>query len=268
MEGVLASTVATADVVGAFVLPDRACLRVELAELAASSDVAKRCLTAVTGGEFIHPDGRQEPLLDVRLSPDQLGLIAYLAKRCPAKISLDVGFGMGSSSTMILAARSSIGRDFEHIVFDPYGLPGGRGALVNEYLEAEFSDVHRRVWKRSEIGLALLYETVGPNSVGLAFIDGYHTFEQVLVDFFMTDRLCVVGSHILFDDAHFPAIEGVVEYIKTNRPDYLVESLPIFNTSVVRKISDVGPTWDSYIPFAVPQREGWTAHPTAGTPWA
>jgi hypothetical protein len=249
-------------------LPERERLPLELADLTAKSDGARRCFEAVTQGSFIHPDGRQEPLLDIRLSPEQLGLLAYLARRCPTKLSLDIGFGMGSSSTMIMAARASINHDFEHVVFDPYGLPGGRGLLVNEYLETEFARVYRRVWKRSEIGLAQLFDEVGPNSVGLTFIDGYHTFDQVLVDFFMADLLCIRGGYILFDDAHFPAIEAAIEYIRTNRPDYVVGSLPIFNTSVVRKINSNKPSWDTFVPFSVPQRHGWTPHPTASTAWA
>lgn len=239
-------------------LPSEWELDLELRELAASSDAAARCVRAVTEGVFVHPDGRSEALHDVKLSRSQLALIAHLAKFCTASLSIDVGFGMGSSATVICAARRALGQPFEHLAFDPYGLPEKRGSVVQAYLEDEFSTEFRRVWKRSEIGLALEFDARGPGVAGFVFIDGFHTFEQVLVDFYLADQLCEVGAYILFDDAHFPAIEGVVEYVRTNRPDYAVSHLPVFNTSVVKKISHQRPDWDAYKPFQVPQREGWT----------
>lgn len=240
-------------------LPSLDALAEELADLVAESDTARRCLSAVTTGLFEHPDGRSEGLHDIRIAPAQLALLAHLSKQCCARVSIDIGFGMGSSAAMILAARRSVGEIFDHRAFDPWGLPDGRGRLVQEYLDQTFPDQFLRLWKRSEVGMPALFDQMGYGAVGLVFIDGSHTFEQVMVDFVMSDLVCGVGAYIVFDDALFPAIEAVVDYIRTNRPDYAVSHLPVVNTSVVRKISDKRPEWDAFRPFPVPERQGWTS---------
>lgn len=239
-------------------LPHLDVLSRDLERLTAESDTANRCVNAVVDGIFAHPDGRKEHLNNIRLAPAQLALIAHLAKLCPTSLSIDIGFGMGSSAAMILAARRAVGAPFEHLVFDPWGLGDGKGSLVEEYLSTEFPQSFRRIWKRSEVGLPQLFEERGQGAAGLVFIDGGHTFEQVIVDFFMADLLCGVGAYIVFDDSYFPAIETVVEYIRANRPDYAVAHLPVVNTSVIQKITASPPAWDSFRPFPVPLRTNWT----------
>lgn len=241
-----------------FVLPSPGEMATELEELVAECDAARRCVEAVVKGCFSHPDGRSESLFDIRLPLAQLALLTHLGKKCPARLSIDIGFGMGTSATIIMAARRSMGARFEHLAFDPWGLPEGRGTLVQEYLDTEFAAQFRRCWKVSELGMPQLIDERGPGTAGLVFIDGFHTFEQVMVDFVMSDLLVAVGGYIVFDDAYFPAIEAVVEYIRRNRPDYAVSHLPVVNTSIAQKISATRPDWDAFRPFPVPARQGWT----------
>jgi hypothetical protein len=63
-------------------------------------------------------------------------------------------------------------------------------------------------------------------TVQFALIDGYHTFDQALVDFSYVDRLLEHGGIVVFDDAQMPAIDRVVRYV-SNYPIYrLYESAP------------------------------------------
>jgi hypothetical protein len=52
--------------------------------------------------------------------------------------------------------------------------------------------------------------------VDFAFIDGWHTFDFALVDFFFIDRISSVGGVVVFDDANWPAIRKVCRFVKTN----------------------------------------------------
>ncbi len=230
----------------------------ELLALTGRSDAASRCLNASVDGIFTHPDGSGDPLGDCRIAPTALALIAYLSRNNPTDLSIDVGFGMGSSATMALAARRDRGDAFKHLAFDPWGLGDGRGAVVERYLNEEFGASFERVRKLSEIGLGQLLEERGHGCAGYIFIDGNHSFEQVITDFLLADALCCVGGHIVFDDAHFPAIEAAVEYIRANRDDYATWHLPVVNTSVIRKIRSERPPWYTFRPFKVPQRLDWT----------
>ncbi len=49
------------------------------------------------------------------------------------------------------------------------------------------------------------------------FIDGNHTFDFVLLDFFYADRMLEIGGVIGFDDLWMLAVRQVVAYVMRNR---------------------------------------------------
>ena len=53
----------------------------------------------------------------------------------------------------------------------------------------------------------------------LGFIDGYHTFDHTLIDFFYLNRMIRVGGMIVIDDANFPSIRKLIRYLR-NYPAY------------------------------------------------
>lgn len=234
-----------------------------LVELSRNVDSIRRYLAAFDAGHFVHPDGSSAPL-DVSLSPPQAALLAYLAQRCPVPLSIEAGFGMGTSASVILGSRQFVGRPFEHMVFDPFPQ---RGVLVQSYLETEFGDRFRRCHERSESGLGRLLSERGQKCVGLAFIDGGHQFETVMTDFRLADLLCCDGGYIVFDDALLPAIETVINYVRCNRPDYALAHLAAPNTSVLCKVAPDAREWSSFVPFPVAQRENWTRPYVVRTGW-
>ena len=235
---------------------------VKLRALAAKEQAVALCISALETGTFRTPNGRTEDLRAERISIEQAALLSHLARLCPKPLSVEVGFGMGSSAAIILGTRRFAAKPVAHLIFDPYGLPGGRGEIVQSYLKTRFPKSFRRIMKQSEIGLAALLDKQGPGCAGMIFIDGGHRFENVMTDFVLADQLCCVGGYVVLDDAWFPAIESVVNYVKANRPDYAVAHLPIPNCTVLMKRDEDRRDWDAFKPFDVPQRENWT--PSAG----
>lgn len=53
----------------------------------------------------------------------------------------------------------------------------------------------------------------------MAFIDGKHTADQALLDFYFLDRMIEPGGIVVFDDVHFPSVNKVVRYVSTY-PNY------------------------------------------------
>lgn len=239
-------------------LPPERQLIAEARALAQKEEAIALTLQALESGTFRHPDGRTDDLQNVKLQPGEVGLLAHLARACPKPLSIEIGFGMGSSSSVILGTRRLAGKPFAHLIFDPYWLPGGRGKVVQDYLRKRFPKAFRRISKRSDIGLPALIEKVGLEAAGLIFIDGGHSFENAMTDFVLADHLCCQGGYIVYDDAWYPAIETVVNYVIANRPDYAVAHLVVANTTVLKKIGADKRPWDSFKPFDVPQREDWT----------
>ena len=67
--------------------------------------------------------------------------------------------------------------------------------------------------QRSEVALPrLLEEGV---TLDFAFVDGWHTFDQVMVEFYFINRLLRVGGVIAFDDANRRSINRVVRHALT-----------------------------------------------------
>ena len=238
-------------------LPSEKELIAGLAPWAEKEESIALCLAALETGEFKHPDGRVDELGVVRLLPGQAGLLAHLAALCPTPLSIEIGFGMGSSAAIILGVRRLINKPFSHLIFDPYGLFDGAGTVVQDYLKARFPKAFQRIMKTSEVGLALVLNQRGAGSVGLIFIDGGHLFENVMVDFYLADQLCCVGGFIVLDDAWYPAIETAINYIIRNRPNYAVAHLAVPNCTVLKKLGPDKRSWDSFKPFEVPDREDW-----------
>ncbi len=238
-------------------LPSQGQLRTAFIELSQRVEPIRRCVSALETGQFVHPDGRVDDLRLEKISLEQAALISYLCSQCPVSLSVEIGFGMGSSAAAILGTRTFLKQRFEHLIFDPYGLPESRGCVVQSYLQMQFGDRFRRIKKPSEIGLGQLIDERGPGSAGLVYIDGGHHFENVMTDFVLGDKLCCEGGYIMFDDALFPAIETVINYVRTNRTDYAVAHLPVPNASVLRKIAPDRREWSAFKPFRVPNRSDW-----------
>jgi hypothetical protein len=244
-------------------LPSTNDLVADFRDLASRSDALSRYLASVETGYFLHPDGRRDPLETVILRVEQAALLSHLSRICPTQMSAEAGFGMGASATVILASRSFNEKPFTHFAYDPFGLSNGRGKVVEAYLEQEFPESFRRRVMRSQSGLARLIENYGEGSVGLTYIDGDHRFEAVMSDFVLADLLCCLGGYIVFDDALYPAIETVINYIARNRPDYAVAHRVTQNVTVLWKKAADTRHWAAFTPFDVPNRHDWTPFPDA-----
>ena len=51
----------------------------------------------------------------------------------------------------------------------------------------------------------------------LAFIDGWHTFDYTLLDFFYIDKMLRPGGVVLLHDRSWPSKQKVMRFIKTHR---------------------------------------------------
>jgi predicted O-methyltransferase YrrM len=134
--------------------------------------------------------------------------------------SLEIGCAYGISSLYICEAISKQSNP-HHIIIDPFQTADAHSVGVQNLRKAGFG-CWELIEQLSEIALPNLLQ----NGVRIQFalIDGYHTFDQVLLDFYYVDRLLEDGGVVVFDDVHMPAIDKVVRYV-LHYPNYrLVES--------------------------------------------
>lgn len=179
-------------------------------------------------GSVTAADGSTIPLTS-EVSATAGEALQALVTRCHAMVSLEVGLAYGVSALFICDTLVAHGGR-KHIAIDPYQLgidsmpfeagvsaPGvgfaGLGLLNLE--RAGYKDLVEFHNEPSYRALSRL-EMSGEH-IDFAFIDGWHTFDYVMVDFFLVDRILNVGGIVVFDDALYPAIRKVARYIATHR---------------------------------------------------
>jgi hypothetical protein len=109
----------------------------------------------------------------------------------------------------------------KHYVIDPNQSSEWRGIGLENLRRAGYGALVELREKMSHVALPeLLSEGV---ELDFAFIDGWHVFDQVIVDFFFIDKLLKVGAELAFDDANWPSVRKVLRYVVTNRRYSVVE---------------------------------------------
>jgi predicted O-methyltransferase YrrM len=166
-------------------------------------------------GQFEGPDGQ---LLQVRAQIDREEgeFLQKIIADINPKSTLEVGFAYGVSAMFICDAleRTSSTR---HIVIDSHQLTDvwDRGAGLHNLKKAGYEDIIELHNMESQHALPQL-EASGLK-IDFAFIDGAHTFDHTLVDFFYIDRMLRIGGVVAFDDVQFPSVRRVCRFVLKNR---------------------------------------------------
>lgn len=136
--------------------------------------------------------------------------------------TLETGMAYGLSTLFICQALQDNGGG-EHIAIDPLQerIFKSIGRLNME--RAGLSHRVRVYQDRSDVVLPRLCEEGRP--LDFAFIDGWHTFDFTLVDFYYIDKLLRVGGHVAFDDLWLPSVRKVVSFVVRNKPYELVRAV-------------------------------------------
>jgi hypothetical protein len=101
-----------------------------------------------------------------------------------------------------------------HILIAP-DQSGWHGIALHNLRKAGFGALIDFREQESQIALPQL--VAEGTKIDFAFIDGWHTFDHALADFFYIDRLLRVGDIVAFDDAIQSAVHEVCRFIATNR---------------------------------------------------
>lgn len=136
--------------------------------------------------------------------------------------SLEVGCAMGISSLYICHALSQK-ESQNHTIIDPYQYSGYHGIGIANLKRAGFT-FFKLIEQPSEIALPEMLQR--QEEFDFALIDGWHTFDHALLDFFYVNRLLSVQGIVVFDDVDFPLIRKLLRYIR-NYPNYeIIGSVP------------------------------------------
>jgi predicted O-methyltransferase YrrM len=177
--------------------------------------------------------------------------IYELIKDQEISVSMEVGCAYGISSLYICDALSSH-QSPQHTIIDPNQSTQWRGIGISNLRRAGFS-FFSLIEKPSEIALPELL--ADGKKFQFILIDGWHTFDHTLLDFFYANRLLEDGGFVAIDDAGFPGIRKVISYA-SKYPNYRIYKA--VNGAIWRGygsmviLQKTGPdtrNWDWYSPF-------------------
>ena len=105
-----------------------------------------------------------------------------------------------------------------HIIIDPYQRreDGYKGIGLYNLSRAGFGGRIEFFEQLSHRVLPQL-EAQG-RRIDFAFIDGWHTFDYAMIDFFYIDKMLNEGGIVAFDDADWGGVQKLCRYIATNLP--------------------------------------------------
>ncbi len=138
-----------------------------------------------------------------------------LVRKHQPKQTIEVGCAFGISSLSICEELKSI-EGARHTSLDPFQRTQWHdiGRYNLEKAGFDFFDI---IEEKSEIALPRLLSEGKKYDFG--FIDGWHTFDHTLIDFFYLNRMLNVGGIIVVDDVHYPGISKMMRYVM-NYPCY------------------------------------------------
>jgi predicted O-methyltransferase YrrM len=131
-------------------------------------------------------------------------------------VAIEIGMAFGSSTLAILTAMEENGSG-RLVSIDPNQNDPHQwnGAGLRHVAEAGLDHRHRLVEEPDFLALPDLVRRSEP--VDFAYIDGWHTFDYVLVDFFYIDKLLRSGGMVGFNDCGWPAVEKALRYLPRHR---------------------------------------------------
>ena len=126
-----------------------------------------------------------------------VGLYRAVLSRRPQTM-VEIGMANGAASLAILSALAQLGGDRKLMSIDPNQSKQWGNAGVKNVAANGFAGLHRLIEEPDYLALPDLLRL--GLALEAAYVDGKHSFEYVLLDFFYLDKLLPVSGIIGFND--------------------------------------------------------------------
>jgi predicted O-methyltransferase YrrM len=174
----------------------------------------------------VHAADGSERTVHSNISAEEGAFLQRLVRAIRPAHSLEVGLAYGVSTLYICEALREVGSG-QHTVIDPHqrGLPpedrphfpgfeGWEGIGLENIHRAGHAD--RVTWMNARSDQAMLQLVRDGRQFDFIFLDGWHTFDAVMVEFAYAHQLLRVGGALAFDDAHYPSVRAAIRFAVTN----------------------------------------------------
>jgi hypothetical protein len=182
-------------------------------------------------------------------------------------VVIEIGMAYGISSLAILTALQEIGGDRRLISIDPGQTREWNRIGVANVHRAGLSGAHDLIESYDYLALPELVSS--DLGIDFAYVDGWHTFDYTLLDFFFIDKMLRKEGIVGFNDCGYQSVHRVCTFLQTHRkyeekdmglkPDYRGRNLAISaarrllrwsrNVRYFQKLENWEPTWNFYARF-------------------
>lgn len=185
------------------------------------------------------------------IEEETAALLHELTRDLNAVRTAETGMAAGHSAVAIASVHAERGEGL-HTCVDPHQTTLWKSAGLELCEKAGVTPFIELVEEPSEYALPRMAQE--GLELDLAFVDGLHLFDQVLLDFFYFDRMLRTGGVMVFHDTWMPAVQKAVGYVASNRayerpegrtPELEKET----NVVVLRKVAQDDRDWFFDEPF-------------------
>ncbi len=185
----------------------------------------------------------QGDIKGISITPEEGEIIYNTIIDYKCSKTLETGLANGVSSYYIMGATHT-----PHIAIDPFQSIHFNSDGMHNIKKAGFSFHDRLRWMNEPSHTAL--PKLLDQKFDFIFLDGSHLFDGVFLDFFYADLLLDEMGVIILHDPYLPAVQKVVQWIKTNKTYYKDISQEGVNLKIYVKCPELGKrVWDHYKDF-------------------
>ena len=180
-------------------------------QIACPNDVLRRMYAS---GQVLDAEGKPQPLRDAITPAYADALYRFVLQNKPRTV-VEIGLSYGASTLGILTALRDGGSRGKLISIDPFQNRYEKGIGLLNIKRAGLESLHEFIEKPSHAALPeLLAKGV---QIDFSYVDGFHIFDYVLLDFFYLDKMTPPGGAIAFNDCGWRSIHRVIRFIRTHR---------------------------------------------------
>ncbi len=135
--------------------------------------------------------------------------------QCKPLVCVEIGMALGTSALAILAGLAASGSGGKLISIDPKQADKWRSAGRTAVERAGYGEHHELIIEPDFLALPPLLR-LGLR-VDFGYIDGWHTFDHALLDFWYLDRMLPVGGIIGFNDCGMAGVDKAIGFVQSHR---------------------------------------------------
>lgn len=131
------------------------------------------------------------------------------------RVAVEVGMANAVSSLSILTALEETGGEGRLISIDPNQSTQWKSCGSASIARAGLAHRHELIEQPDWLALPRLLEK--GTRAEFAYIDGWHTFDYALMDFWYLDKMAPAGAVVAFNDCGWAAVEKAIKFVLTHR---------------------------------------------------